>query len=79
MSSYILRPETAESLYYLHELVGGEEYRDQSWAIFEAIDEKCKAGVAYAALEDVRQENPKHQDSVRGTCGRMTDSDVLSI
>jgi len=50
---YILRPETAESLFVLNQLTGDPIYREWAWEIFQAIETSCKAGVAYGALRDV--------------------------
>lgn len=50
---YILRPETAESLFVLNKLTGDPIYRDWAWEIWEAIDKRCKTDVAYGSLHDV--------------------------
>lgn len=50
---YILRPETAESLFYLHQLTGDPIYREWGWEIWSAIDKHCRTDVAYGALRDV--------------------------
>jgi mannosyl-oligosaccharide alpha-1,2-mannosidase len=52
---YILRPETAESLFILNQLTGDPIYRDWSWEIFSSIEKHCKTDVGYGALRDVRQ------------------------
>ena len=53
-SHNLLRPETLESLYYLYWVTGEEGYRDQAWAIFEAIEEHCRVSRGgYAGLRDV--------------------------
>lgn len=53
-SHNLLRPETLESLYYLYWITGEEGYRDQAWAIFEAIEEHCRVSRGgYASLRDV--------------------------
>lgn len=50
---YILRPETAESLFYMHQITGDPIYREWAWEIFEAINSHCKTDIGYAALRDV--------------------------
>jgi mannosyl-oligosaccharide alpha-1,2-mannosidase len=50
---YILRPETAESLFVLNKLTGEQVYRDWAWEIWEAIDKHCKTDIAYGSLHDV--------------------------
>lgn len=51
---YILRPETVESLFVLHQLTGDPIYREWSWEIWLAINKYCKLdNGAYASLRDV--------------------------
>jgi Glycosyl hydrolase family 47 len=50
---YILRPETAESLFVLNQLTGDPIYRDWAWGIFQSIDKHCRTDIAYGALRDV--------------------------
>ena len=51
---YILRPETAESLFVLAQLTGESIYREWAWEIWSAIDTQCKVDGGYASLHDVR-------------------------
>ena len=53
-SFYILRPETAESLFVLAQLTGESIYREWSWEIFQAIEKICRVQGGYATLHDVR-------------------------
>lgn len=50
---YILRPETAESLFILNQLTGDPIYREWAWDIWTAIDKHCKSGVGYGSLRNV--------------------------
>lgn len=50
---YILRPETAESLFILGQLTGDPVYRDWAWEIYQSIDKHCRTPVAYGALRQV--------------------------
>ena len=50
---YILRPETAESLFVLGQLTGDPIYREWSWQIWQAIEEHCKLPHGYGALRNV--------------------------
>ena len=50
---YILRPETAESLFVLNQLTGDPIYREWAWEIFESIEKNCRTDTAYGALKDV--------------------------
>ena len=54
---YILRPETAESLFILNQLTGDPIYRDWAWEIWEAIDRECRTGSGYGALRHVNTRN----------------------
>jgi len=38
VATYLLRPETVESYYYLHQVTGNETYREWSWNFFQAIE-----------------------------------------
>mmetsp|Transcript_32701 Transcript_32701/g.114897 ORF Transcript_32701/g.114897 Transcript_32701/m.114897 type:complete len:647 (+) Transcript_32701:903-2843(+) len=58
----ILRPETAESLFYLHELTGLPIYREWAWNIFQAIDSHCKVRAGFGGHPDVRDANRKPED-----------------
>lgn len=59
---YILRPETAESLYILNHLTGDPIYRDWAWDIWTAIDATCRTNIAYAAIRNVNQPGGGGQD-----------------
>ncbi|CAN0173335.1 unnamed protein product, partial [Ectocarpus fasciculatus] len=50
---YILRPETLESFFVLHQLTGDPVYREWGWEIFRAIERHCRIGVAYGSHPDV--------------------------
>ena len=54
---YILRPETAESLFVLNQLTGDPIYREWAWEIWQAIDKHCRKGSGYGALQNVNNEN----------------------
>jgi hypothetical protein len=54
---YILRPETAESLFILNQLTGDPIYRDWAWEIWEAIDRECRTKTGYGALRHVNNRN----------------------
>lgn len=54
---YLLRPETAESLFILNQLTGDPIYREWAWEIFSAIEKHCRIVDGYGALRDVN--NPQ--------------------
>lgn len=51
--SYILRPETLESVYYAYRLTGDGKWQDMAWQAFESINKACRTGSGYAELKDV--------------------------
>ena len=56
--NYHLRPEVAESLYYLHYFTGDARYRRMAADIFNAIVKNCKTKYAFAEVEDVAEKKP---------------------
>uniref|UniRef100_A0A7S1B773 alpha-1,2-Mannosidase n=1 Tax=Corethron hystrix TaxID=216773 RepID=A0A7S1B773_9STRA len=61
---YILRPETVESLFVLHQLTGDPVYRQWGWEIFQAIEKHCRTQIAYAGLKDVSVATPVKDDKM---------------
>jgi len=53
---YLLRPETVESLYILHQITGEDRYREEAWAIFTAIQARCKLPHGYGSYRTVNDE-----------------------
>ncbi|KAI8320315.1 mannosyloligosaccharid alpha-mannosidase [Martensiomyces pterosporus] len=51
--SYILRPETIESLMILYRVTGDEMYKEWGWSMFLAIEKWTKTPAAYSAYGDV--------------------------
>jgi mannosyl-oligosaccharide alpha-1,2-mannosidase len=51
--SYLLRPETIESLYILYRVTKDEKYLEQGWEIFKAIEKNCRTPTAYTGLLNV--------------------------
>ncbi|KAJ2780925.1 hypothetical protein H4R18_003172 [Coemansia javaensis] len=51
--SYILRPETIESLMVLYRVTGDLKYKEWGWQIFRAIEAWTKTPAAYSAYRDV--------------------------
>jgi mannosyl-oligosaccharide alpha-1,2-mannosidase len=50
----ILRPETVESLWVLHEVTGDPKYRAWGATIFGAFEARCRTTHGYGAHPDVR-------------------------
>ncbi|KAI6133681.1 glycoside hydrolase [Pisolithus croceorrhizus] len=62
---YILRPETVESLFIAFRLTGDTWYRDQGWAIFQAIEKHCRIPTGgYASVINVDQMPVEHEDKM---------------
>lgn len=55
--SYILRPETVESLYYAYRLTGDTKWQDMAWTAFQSISKVCRAGSGFAQLMDVMKKD----------------------
>ncbi|KND88626.1 putative mannosyl-oligosaccharide alpha-1,2-mannosidase 1B [Tolypocladium ophioglossoides CBS 100239] len=55
VGSYILRPETCESMYYAYRLTGDTQWQDMAWAAFQAITNVTRAGSGFAELDDIMQ------------------------
>jgi mannosyl-oligosaccharide alpha-1,2-mannosidase len=51
--TYILRPETIETLYYAYRVTGDKKYQDMAWEAFENIDKAAKTGAAYSSMTNV--------------------------
>ena len=62
MAFYILRPETAESLFVLNQLTGDPIYREWGWEIWQAIDSQCKTSIGFGALSNVKKKHSKIDD-----------------
>ena len=50
---YALRPEVAESLFYLHQITGNPIYREWGWKMFQAIEKHCRVDYGYGEFNDV--------------------------
>ncbi|KAM0337895.1 hypothetical protein ACHAPU_011487 [Fusarium lateritium] len=61
-TSYLLRPETIESIFYLYRITGKEEFRDIAWNMWTSIRAAAETETAFAAVEDVVAEEPQHKD-----------------
>ncbi|KAG2373001.1 hypothetical protein C9374_012944 [Naegleria lovaniensis] len=61
--TYLLRPETVESIFVLWRVTGDEKYRDWGWKIFQAIEKHCKVeGGGYSGLHSVLSTQPGKDD-----------------
>jgi len=53
ISSYHLRPETIESIFYLWRVTQDTQYRDWGWQIFLALEKHCKMPQGYSGIRNV--------------------------
>lgn len=51
--TYYLRPEVIESYYYAYRATGDTKYQEWAWEAYLAINETCRAGSGYSAINDV--------------------------
>jgi mannosyl-oligosaccharide alpha-1,2-mannosidase len=58
MSTYILRPETVESYFYLWRLTHDQKYRDWGWDMVQALEKYSKVNGGYAGLLNVYRDPP---------------------
>jgi len=55
---YLLRPETAESIFYLFYFTGDPQYRRWAGFILEAIERHCKSEFGYSSISNTMVKSP---------------------
>jgi len=60
-----LRPETAESLFYLYRLTGDEKYRRWGASLFDAIVKNSRVDAGYSSVQDVQHVPTKKLDDMQ--------------
>jgi len=71
-------PETIESLFVAFRLTGDSWYRDQGWAIFQAIEKHCRIpSGGYASVTNVDKLPVQHEDRMETFL--MVDISCLSV
>jgi mannosyl-oligosaccharide alpha-1,2-mannosidase len=60
-----LRPETAESLFYLYRLTGDEQYRRWGAQLFDAIVRNSKVDAGYSSVKDVEHVPTRKLDDMQ--------------
>jgi hypothetical protein len=64
-SVFVFSPETIESLFIAFRLTGDTWYRDQGWAIFQAIEKHCRVPTGgYASIKNVDQVPVEYEDKM---------------
>jgi len=59
---YLLRPEAAESIFYMFYFTGDPKYRAMAGEIWEAIQKHCRSEHGYSSVQDVTKRYPKQTD-----------------
>ncbi|CAG8690648.1 6655_t:CDS:2, partial [Cetraspora pellucida] len=62
--SYILRPETIESLFILYRVTGDKKYQEKGWKIWQAIEKWCKTPSAYSGLYNINSKDAVQNDNM---------------
>ncbi|KAJ8481787.1 hypothetical protein ONZ45_g15193 [Pleurotus djamor] len=62
--SYLLRPETIESLYLLWRITGDLRWRERGWWIFQSIERETKTQSGYSSVGTVEMSPAKHDDTM---------------
>ncbi|KAI9276003.1 glycoside hydrolase [Sporodiniella umbellata] len=62
VASYILRPETLESLYYFYVYTQDKVYQDMAWDIFNSLHTYCRGKSGYSGLYDVQNTENSQDD-----------------
>jgi len=63
-SSYQLRPEAIESVFYMYRITGDPIWQERGWAMFQAIIKHSRTSIANARLRDVTSTTPQQEDSM---------------
>eukprot|EP00756_Hemistasia_phaeocysticola_P041265 Hpha_TRINITY_DN16906_c1_g14::TRINITY_DN16906_c1_g14_i1::g.55276::m.55276/K01230/MAN1; mannosyl-oligosaccharide alpha-1,2-mannosidase len=63
---YNLRPEYAESLFYLWRTTRDPIYREWGWDMFNTLQKNCRTKYGFAGLKDVRPNSPPRDDWMPG-------------
>ncbi|KAH7012435.1 glycosyl hydrolase family 47-domain-containing protein [Microdochium trichocladiopsis] len=63
-SSYILRPEAIESVWYMYRITGDTTWQDKGWKMFEAIIRHTQTEAGHSAIHDVMRSNPDKKDEM---------------
>jgi len=63
-STYLLRPETLESMFVLYRTTKDPKWRERGWQIWEAIESKTRTDSGYTSVSNVNVKQPFHLDSM---------------
>ncbi|KZV97787.1 seven-hairpin glycosidase [Exidia glandulosa HHB12029] len=63
VGSYLLRPETMESMYVMWRVTGDKKWREHGWQMWEAIEAKTRTESGFSSVTGVESVNPQKTDS----------------
>lgn len=61
-SSYLLRPEVIESIFYLWRITQDPKYREWGWNIFQSLEKNTRMMNGYGGIKDVQSNDIEHLD-----------------
>eukprot|EP00003_Mantamonas_plastica_P029280 TRINITY_DN68_c2_g1_i1.p1 TRINITY_DN68_c2_g1~~TRINITY_DN68_c2_g1_i1.p1 ORF type:complete len:158 (-),score=35.20 TRINITY_DN68_c2_g1_i1:239-712(-) len=68
-STYLLRPETIESMFVLYRMTGDSVYQEWGWEVFQSLVKNCRTPTAFSGISDVSKdpakETVKHNNSMQ--------------
>jgi mannosyl-oligosaccharide alpha-1,2-mannosidase len=62
-STYDLRPEVLESIYYAYRITGNPMYQDWAWSAFLAINSTCRFGSGFSQISNVNMAGGRGSDN----------------
>ncbi|PAA52595.1 hypothetical protein BOX15_Mlig006977g1 [Macrostomum lignano] len=63
--SYVLRPETVESIYYLYQVTGDPMYREWGWKIVQSLNRSARTGVGFSGITGMYVGAPPAYDNTQ--------------
>ncbi|KAL1715531.1 glycoside hydrolase family 47 protein [Schizophyllum commune] len=61
-NSWLLRPETIESIYLLWRTTGDPVWRERGWRLFESMERWCRAEYGYSVVNQINTDHPRMTD-----------------
>ncbi|KAL1692193.1 glycoside hydrolase family 47 protein [Schizophyllum commune] len=61
-NSWLLRPETIESIYLLWRTTGDPVWRERGWQLFQSMERWCRAEYGYSVVNQINTDHPRMTD-----------------
>ncbi|KAI5827179.1 seven-hairpin glycosidase [Schizophyllum commune Tattone D] len=61
-NSWLLRPETIESIYLLWRTTGDPVWRERGWKLFQSMERWCRAEYGYSVVNQINTDHPRMTD-----------------